>query len=183
MQRCYHAGRPIFGRGWVIPRVLLALTLVTGSCLAAWAVQPGRMSGPITIVSDRMETLDDGAVIIFSGSVKAFQGGVTVDSDTLRIRYRSGSRPDNGLAGSGIEQVEALGAVVIRSEQGTMTGDHAILEYEQQTIVMTGDKARLEDGENIVEGGRITWNMTEGRGMVDDLKGGRVTATIHSETR
>lgn len=166
--------------GWCI---LLALVLAFGPCLSAWAQQADGMNGPITIISDRMETFDDGAVIIFSGSVKASQGSVTVNSDKLRISYRSGSRPGDGSAGSGIERVEAEGAVIIRNERAVMTGDYAILEYERQTIVMTGDRARLEDGDNIVEGGRITWHLAEGRGMVDDMKGGRVTATIQSETR
>lgn len=181
MRRWFEISRAVPGQaGWCI---LMALVLLFGSCIPAWAEQADGMSGPITIISDRMETIDDGAVIIFSGSVKAFQGNVTVNSDRLRITYRSGSRPGDGSAGGGIERAEAEGAVTIRNERAVMTGDHAILEYGQQTIVMTGDRARLEDGDNIVEGGRITWHLEEGRGMVDDLKGGRVTATIQSGTR
>lgn len=181
MHRCCATSRAVSGRPGRY--VLLVLVFVLCSSLLAWAQQADQMSGPITIISDRMESFDSGAVIIFSGNVKAFQGDVTVDADKLRISYRSGSRSDDEPAGNGIEQIQAEGAVVIMSERGVMTGDYAIFEYDQQTIVVTGDRARLEDGDNIVEGGRITWNMAEGRGMVDDLKGGRVTATIQSETR
>ncbi|MDD5476057.1 MAG: LptA/OstA family protein [Syntrophales bacterium] len=140
------------------------------------------MRGPVTITSDRMETFDDGSQVIFSGAVRAIQGDVTVDSDILRVYYLQGAGRSGGSLGGGIEKIVAEGDVLIRNETSVMTGDHAILHYENQTIVMTGDRASLKDGENVVEGGRITWFLAEGRGIVDDLKGGRVTATIQPDT-
>lgn len=162
--------------------VVSAAFLVTVCVVPAGASPEEKTEEPITITADRLETFDGGAVIVFSGSVTVLRGGVTVNSDRLRIDYVPGGNREAASAESGIKKIEADGAVVITSENAVVTGDHAVMDYEKQTVIVTGDRAVLREGENVVEGNKITWFMAEERGVVEDSKRGRVTATIQSGT-
>ncbi len=182
---CHCFGSMNAKRCLYIKRLLLFLSAVlVFLCFSqvTWAEEVGKRKERLTITADRLETFQGGREIVFSGDVLARQGDMTVESDVLRIYYLSDSGSDSGSEDAamdrGIEKVEAEGSVVIRGETSMVTGDHALLNYEDKVIVITGEKAVLTEGDNIIEGDRITWHIDEEQGIVEDRKRGRVKAVI-----
>ncbi len=155
-------------------------------CLSSIAVAEAPVKGksPITIESDRLETFEKGKLVVFSGHVKADKDTTVIHCDELSIFYQqkdgSGKEADGEMQSADIERIEAKENVTIKGDNGILTGDHAVLYNKSQKVVMTG-RAVMKDGDNIIQGDRITFFLSEGKGVVESLKKNKVKATIYSK--
>lgn len=139
---------------------------------------------PITVTSDRMEVSEKDQTVIFTGNAQAVQGDRILKADSIVLFYRKKSQETKGDmvlrvdVGGELERIVARGRVRVIHNQRLITGDSASYFPETRVVEVTGN-ARMWDGENIVRGDRITFNLDEKRGKVEGLsEGRRVTAVL-----
>jgi lipopolysaccharide export system protein LptA len=117
---------------------------------------------PIVITASRMEADKLGDKVTFKGDVTLKKEDMTLTSDSMIVFYDSPSR--------GINEIEALGNVVVRKEGRVALSKRASYYSKEEKIVLTGD-ARIIENENQLGGDRITLFMRDDRSVVE---GGRV---------
>jgi lipopolysaccharide export system protein LptA len=171
---------------WVVAALL---AVMPGAAQAQRAVQSQKKAKvdknqPIQIVSDRLDAYDETKNVIFSGNAVATQGDKVIKADRLIIHYKE--NPDKtkkkevrGMGETGdLDQVEAVGHLIITQTGRVVTGDHAIFYQDSQKVVMTGN-AVMREGKNVIVGHRIIVYLDEDRGVVESDQNKRVTATIY----
>lgn len=169
---------------WFIAAILMVMPGAAQAQKAAQKKAKMDKNQPIQIVSDRLDAYDETKNVIFSGNAVATQGDKTIKADRLIIHYKE--NPDKtkkkeirGMGETGdLDQVEAVGHVIITQPGRVVTGDHAIFYQDSQKVVMTGNAA-MREGKNVIVGHRIIVYLDEDRGVVESDQNKRVTATIY----
>jgi lipopolysaccharide transport protein LptA len=114
---------------------------------------------------------------VFSGNVKAMQGGVTLLADTLTVDYLAQDKAGGKASrGHGIENLVAEGTVKIVRDAGPdgreeATGTKAVYTPAQNQIVLTGPHVVLTRGPSMLEGDRLEYDMASGNAHVTNSKG------------
>ncbi len=121
----------------------------------------GNSHEPINIRSDRLALDYHANTVMFQGHVRAIQAGGELTSDKLTVSYGSNFHD--------IKQMVADGNV--RISQGTRwaTGDHAVLDQDQHTVVLTGSPV-VHDGNDQITGSRITAHLDTGQSVVEEAR-------------
>jgi lipopolysaccharide export system protein LptA len=115
----------------------------------------------------------------FRGEVRAEQGATVITAQRLKVFYASQEAANIGAQGMGrIERIEAEGEVVIHFDQRVAEADEARYGVSDRLLVLTGDPARITEGENSVTGGRIVMDRDENRISVEKPAGGSVEAVF-----
>ncbi len=115
--------------------------------------------GPTRITSDTMTLEYKDKYVIFSGHVHATQPNGDLTSNTLKVVYAD---PD-------FKELSAMFADGdVRMSQGTrwVTGEHAVLDEQKHTVVMTGNPI-VHDGEDQITGAKITVYLQTSRSVVE----------------
>lgn len=180
--------------------VLLALPL---SLSAAQAQQGTSMEGlklsdskdPVSIDAGKMEVRDKEGVIILTGNVSVKQGDIVLRAGRMQV-YTAKNKDDakgadkaksgiGGLSGSGlnaggIEKIVVDEKVYLKSGTQVATGDAGTYDAKAQTMVLTGKKVVLSDGDNIASGCKLTANTQTGKAFLESCKGqsGRVSIIL-----
>jgi len=123
--------------------------------------QPIDTAAPIEIAADALEVVQAEQVAIFSGSVDAMQGEMRLQASELRVHYSTGSG-----TGGDISQLNANGNVHVSSARETARGDWAIYNVGQETVTMGGNVV-LTQGENVIQGDRLTIDLASGRSIIE----------------
>jgi lipopolysaccharide export system protein LptA len=147
----------------------------------------GNSKDPIKIDADRLDVFDKESRAVYSGNVVAVQTDTTVRCATMVIYYTArnqpgakatqaaAAQPAAAPAGQGdsIKRIECTGPVTVVSKTQTATGNHAVFNRENNTVIMTGNVA-LADGPNITRGEKLVYNTDTGVANVETKPGGRV---------
>ena len=148
--------------------------------LVAQALANHSTNAPVDVEADRIEVQDRADRAIFSGNVRVQQGNLNLNAARLTVAYSSGG------SGVDIERLDAAGGVTVRSPSETARGQFAVYDLNRRLITMIGG-VTLEQGANVVRGGRLVINLDTGRAVVDGSavggapgaassgRGGRVT--------
>jgi lipopolysaccharide export system protein LptA len=132
---------------------------------------------PVEITSDRLEADYSKGKIHFLGEVVARQGDLTIYSEELIIHL------DQGDGGNRqVKEIEALKNVRIVKGTRVATGQAAHLDNATGKVVLTGSP-RVEEGENFVEGDKITFFLNEDRSTVKSDSGSRAKAVFHPKEK
>ena len=164
--------------------LILLIAVVCFPFRPVWGEDIAQKGKPIQIVSDRLDVYDSKQLAVFSGNVQVNQQDTIINSDELHVFYKKegGERKsgDNiGAMNAGdIEKIEARGRVRITQGDRIVTGDNAVLFYEEQKVLVTGN-TMMQDGKNKIKGGKITFFMKENRSIVERAEKEMVTATIY----
>jgi lipopolysaccharide export system protein LptA len=143
-----------------LPPVFLALSMLPALAVAQAAAPQSNLGldlgkggdKAVQIEADQgIEWRQTERVYIARGNAKAKRGNATVSADTLTAHYRpaksAAGRPSGGgddLTGSTeIYNVEAEGNVRFETETQSVTGDRAVYDLDQATIVVTGKNLKL----------------------------------------
>lgn len=175
---------PLLLSFWIIAVTLMVMPGAAQAQKAAQKKAKMDKNQPIQIVSDRLDAYDETKNVIFSGNAVATQGDKTIKADRLIIHYKDNpdktKKPEiRGMGETGdLDQVEAVGHVIITQTGRIVTGDHAIFYQDSQKVVMTGN-AVMREGKNVIVGHRIIVYLDEDRGVVESDQNKRVTATIY----
>jgi lipopolysaccharide export system protein LptA len=163
---------------------------------------------PIDIESDVLVVRDKEKYATFKGNVKAVQGTTTLRARELKVYYVGGDSlasggkaqadgqaapapaPETkvadakGEAGKGqdtqITKIEAMGEVVITSDDDqTTTSDSALYDLPAQLVTVSGNVV-LTQGENVLKGDRLVIDLKTGESRFehsgDSAAGGRIRA-------
>lgn len=118
--------------------------------------------GPINIKSDALDLDYKGNTVTFRGHVRAAQGDAILTSNTLTVTY----------AGKDFHDLKQMVADQnVRMSQGTRwaTGDRAILDQTNHTVILTGSPV-VHDGDDEVTGSKITVHLDTGKSEVEGAR-------------
>ena len=134
------------------------------------------------------------------GGTQSFQGGepimwgadeVSRTPTALSLRGRAElTQGDNRIRADRVEaavndgtltRVEATGNVYFVTPEQTIRGDRAVYTPANDTIVLTGDVI-LTQGENVMTGGRLTYNTRTEAAEMDGAGNGRVQGVFYPES-
>ena len=127
-------------------------------------------SQPIDITSDRVETYSKENLIIFKGNVIARQKDVVIYADSIEALVIEG--------GKGIERVLASGNVKLQQGLRVASCQKAVFYNLDQKIFLTGDP-KVSEGDNMVSGEEIVFDLAQNKVEVKGGAGGRGKAKIY----
>lgn len=137
--------------------LILAACLLSATAAPAVTPETGRRE-PIVITAGRMEADQLGNKVTFIGNVTLKKEDMTLNSDSMIVFYDQQSK--------GINEIDALGNVVVRKEGRTAFSNRAFYYSRSEKIVLTGN-ARIVEKENQLGGERITLFMRDDRSIVE----------------
>jgi outer membrane protein assembly factor BamD len=137
--------------------------------------EPGRekiadVGQPIDISSDRVETYFKENLILFKGNVMARQKDIVIYADSIEAVVIEG--------GKGIEKVTAGGNVKIQQGLRVASCQKAVFHNLDRKVFLTGDP-KVWEGDNIVSGDEIVFDIEKNLVEVKGGPGGRGKAKIH----
>ena len=102
----------------------------------------GSKDMPIEIIADRgIEWKKNKEILIASGNAIASRDGIKVLAEVLRAYYR---KKDGG--GTDLYRLEAVGGVKIYSDTDSISGQSAVLDFEQAILKVDGNKVVYKTG-------------------------------------
>ncbi len=139
----------------------------------------GTGSGPIEIRSDTLEVDNKQNIVTFTGNVDVKRDDFTINCRKILLYYQS---PPSGKGPEGIQadidKIVAEGEVKIRRPAGgTATAEKAIYYSGEEKLVLTGNPV-VKQGDDFVEGAKITLFLKENRSIVEGSKEGRAKAVL-----
>lgn len=184
----------MFGSGqtkarWAAALVLaLAISPLASGVPAAFAQDttskmPGiKLSGdqPIQIDSDKLEVDETVGTALFTGNVSVAQGTTLMKSSEMKVFYKK----ETGSATTGsaaIDRLEATGKIYVKSDNQVATGDRGTYDMGTETLVLSGDKVVLSEGDNVAVGCKLTVFTKTGEAKLESCKGsktGRVSIVV-----
>ncbi|GAA0650570.1 LptA/OstA family protein [Brevundimonas lenta] len=133
------------------------------------------------------------------GDAQSFQGGqpimwgadeVSRTPTSLSLRGRAeltqgdsrirADRVEGTINNGDLSRVEATGNVYFVTPEQTIRGDRAVYTPANDTIVLTGDVI-LTQGENVMTGGRLTYNTRTEAAQMEGGSGSRVQGVFVPE--
>lgn len=134
---------------------------------------------PMVIKSKTLEMDDVSKVVTFTGDVNAKIGDFIIDSQKMRVYYENlPTSKKASEADSSISKIIATGRVRIsRAQGGLATAEKAVYFKDDEKIVLTGNPV-VKQGNDFVEGDRITIFLKENRSVVESFVGKKVKAII-----
>ena len=151
-------------------------TLTTAAIALALMALPG-IGGAQSLQGGQpiMWGADEGSVTPTAISLRG-RAELTQGENRIRANRIEGSISDGDLT-----RVEATGDVYFVTPEQTIRGDRAVYTPADDTIVLTGDVI-LTQGENVMTGGRLTYNTrTEAAEMDGSGEGGRVQGVFYPD--
>lgn len=171
----------------VFPVFLAGMVLIFSSFIANAQQANSRINGlglsskePIQIESDRLDIDDDASSATFNGNVNVVQGDTLLKSGKMVVYYAGGGSVSAGA--TDIEKIEVSGSVVLQSGNQTATADSGLFNMVAQTLVLTGKKVVLSQGDNILVGCKLTVKMQTGDARIDSCKNERVIFQIEPKS-
>lgn len=133
--------------------LLLILILVSPSALFALeknSLQEDEADkkAPLKVTSDRMVSDNKNNLMVFTGTVVAVKGKLTVEADKMTV-WSNADQSD-------ISKIQAIGSVVITKGDKTATGEKAVYFSDTKKIVLTGNPV-LRNGKNRARGETVIY--------------------------
>lgn len=143
-------------------RLAFALVLLAAGPAAGQALRNHNSNAPVDFEADHIEVQDRANRALLTGNVNIRQGDLTLTAARMTIAYTgtvSGGRPD-------INRLDAAGGVTVRSPSENASGEFATYDLNRRIITMLGG-VTLNQGANVLRGGRLVIDLTSGRSIVD----------------
>lgn len=119
-------------------------------------------SAPIDVGADHIELQDKANRAILSGNVKVTQAEMTLNAARVTVAY-TGQITDGSPE---VSRLDAVGGVTLVRPDQRARSDYAIYDINARLITMLGS-VNLTQGNNVVNGGRLTINLDTGRAVID----------------
>lgn len=116
-------------------------------------------NAPVDFAADRIELQDRADRVVLGGNVVITQADMTLTASRMTIAYTNNSGVD-------INRIDASGGVVVRRADETARGDVGIYDLDSRIITMVGN-VQLNQGSNVLRGGRLVVDLNSGRAVVD----------------
>jgi len=156
---------------------ILSFLFMPSSSKGVNLISNSQENRPIIIKSDRLEVDDELKLITFTGNVVATKGELKIRCKKMVVYYAPSS--ESASKKSKISKIVATGNVKIyRGTQGGIaTSSKAVYYQDQDKLVLTGNPM-VKQGQDFVEGVRITIYLKENRSVVESSRSKPVKAII-----
>ena len=153
---------------------LVALSLVAISVpAAAQSLRNHNSNAPIDFAADRIEVQDRADRAVLSGNVNVTQGNLSLAASRLTVAYTGAITRGN----PDVNRLDASGGVTVRSPGETARGDFATYDLNRRLITMIGG-VTLNQGSNILRGGRLVIDLNSGRSVMDGRASGGAPGVV-----
>lgn len=126
-------------------------------------------NAPIDVDAGRVEWRNQDKLAIWSGGVKATQGKLTLEAETMRVATKPKGESLQIL------RMDADGNVRLTSPSERAQSRSAIYDVERRLITMIGDVV-LNQGQSVLRGQRMVVNLTSGLTTLDPGRSAAGTA-------
>jgi len=136
--------------------------------------------GAIVIKSQSLEVDNKKRVVVFTGQVDAKREDMTINCEKMIVYYTDKStKMTSEDADVRIDRIVATGKVRISRPDGAFARADKGVYYENgEKVVLTG-KPVVKQGNDFVEGSRITLYLKEERSVVEGSEKEKVRAVLH----
>ena len=133
----------------------------------------------MVIKSNTLEIDNKKQVVEFMGDVDARRGNFIIHCQKMLLHYNNQTTDkDSGKVNIKVDKIIATGKVkIIRTNGGLATAEKAIYYQNEEKVVLTG-KPVVKQGNDFVEGSRITLFLKEKRSIVEGSGKKRVKAVL-----
>ena len=165
--------------------------LLAAATLAGMAASTGAAAqdvsgkgGPVQVGGDNWHADQSIHTEYWDGRVEVQQDDARLRADHMKlIHLPGGANGDDQKSWGDVVRMEAEGNVYYQTEDRTMTGDNAVYTKEDDTVVITGAKVILKQGENVMTGTRLVSHPNAGTSTFDSspesTNHGRVVAVLY----
>ena len=131
----------------------------------------------IVIKADSLEIDDNNQIVIFTGNVEAREKEFVINCQKMVLYYKDQSTQSVSETGEvNIDRIIATGDVKItRPNGGLATAEQALYYRNDEKLILTG-KPKVKQGDDYVQGSKITLFLKENRSLVEGSKDDRVRA-------
>ena len=137
-------------------------------------------AGAIVIKSQSLELDNQKRTVVFSGQVDAKREDMTINCEKMIVHYIDQSATkESGKTDVRIDKIVATGKVKISRPDGALAMSEKAVYYEnEEKVVLTGSPV-VKQGNDFVEGSRITLYLKEERSIVEGSEKEKVRAVLH----
>jgi lipopolysaccharide export system protein LptA len=152
---------------------LASIVVLLGSATASAQVRH-ESTAPIDFGADHIELQDKANRAVLTGSVAVKHAEMTLGAERMTVIYTGqviGGNPQ-------VSRLDAAGGVTVRRPDQTARSQYAVYDLNRRVITMIGG-VQLNQGGNVVNGGRLTIDLDSGRAVIDGsgvVRGGGGTA-------
>jgi lipopolysaccharide export system protein LptA len=127
---------------------------------------------------------DQQKIVIFKGNVDAKEKDFLINCEKMVLHYKDQSTDKASKTGQfNIEKIIATGKVIItRPSGGLATAEKAIYYRGDEKVVLTG-KPKVKQGDDFVQGSKITLFLKENRSVVEGSKSDKVRAVYFPRSK
>ena len=148
------------------------VTALAAAVLAVPAVAQNRSNSadaPVMWGADSVTYRPNGVTL--EGRAELLQGDNRMRANRLNLTTN---------AGGDLTRIEASGDIYYVTPNETMRGDAAVYDPSSDTVVITGDVI-LTQGENVMTGGRLTYNLRTEQAQMAGGSNGRVQGVFYPQ--
>lgn len=164
------------------------LFLFAALVAAATANAQGRSGGilpgatakdPVNIDAGKLDYFEKEQKLIYSGSVIVTNGPSTLKATRLIIFLEGKVDQPAATTNDRVKHIDVEGPVTLVSKDQIGTGDRGSYEKSENKVYLIGN-VTLTQGENIVKGDKLVYDVTTGMATVQGgaAQGGRVRSTF-----
>lgn len=159
----------------------LGLPLALAASTAATAQSSHNSAAPIDFGAEHIELQDRANRVLLTGNVRITQAEMTLTAARMTVTYTGEIQQGSPQ----VSRLDAAGGVTVTRPDQTARSQYAVYDLNRRVITMIGG-VTLNQGSNIVQGGRLSINLDTGRATIDGSgvggsmpgttsQGGRVT--------
>jgi lipopolysaccharide export system protein LptA len=140
-------------------------------------------AGAMVIKSQSLEVDNMRKIVVFTGQVDARRDDLIINCQKMLVYYnRQPTSRGSGNADVKIDKIVATGKVKIsRPDGGLAMAEKAIYYENDEKVVLTG-KPVVKQGNDFVEGSKITLYLREERSVVEGSEDKKVRAVLHPKS-
>jgi len=134
---------------------------------------------PVNIEANSLEVRDKEKIAVFRGNVVVVQGDTTMRCKELEVHYEGNAlgidprqnvpatkTQQKNASAQRIRRLVATGGVIVTAKEQKAVGDKGIFEMATNIVILDGNVV-LTQGGNIMNGDRLTVNLTTGTSKLD----------------
>jgi lipopolysaccharide export system protein LptA len=127
---------------------------------------------PLNIDAGKLDYFDQEQKLVYSGSVIVTNGPSTLKASRITIFLEGKGAAGAATSNDRVKHIEADGPVTMVSKDQIGTGDHGSYDKAENKVYLTGN-VTLTQGENVVKGDRLVYDVTSGVATVQGGGGGQ----------
>lgn len=164
---------------------LLGLLLSVAAAAEGLPADSGPSSRKPTVIKSKTLEVDDAHnTVTFTGDVNAEKDNFTIDCQKMVVYYdKASSEEKKDETAKKIVKIVATGQVKInRAEGGMATAERCEYFQDEDKLVLTG-KPVVKQGNDFVEGDRVTLFLKDNRSLVEGSENKKVKAVIFPKAK